>query len=234
MGRLKRETMDNYLSLMMQSKLFEGFSNSDCQTIYSLLQPNLREFSRNEIIVNEGDRVEDIGILCAGRIMSVKIDYLGNTHLMEILQRPMIFGIEIVTTPSQISPITMISTEKSSILVFSYHRFMAKDVLLDQFRVKVLNNIMHLLANENVKKMYKIEVLSKRSLRNKILIHLHLMEKKAGGSPFSIGMDREQFAQYLCVNRSALSHELSTMKKEGLIFFHKDIFTIFYPMTNRL
>lgn len=216
----------DYLSLIMKSKLFEGFSKSDCITIHSLLQPNFKDFLKNEVIVNEGDRVDYIGIVSTGRVISTKIDYDGNTHLIEILEPPMLFGMEIVTTSSRISPLTITSAEQCSILVFSYDKFMAEEALLNQYRVKMLSNIMHLLANENVKKMYKIEVLSKRSLRERIMIYLHLMERKSGEASFCIGMNREQFAQYLCVNRSALSHELSAMRKEGLISFHKNWFTI--------
>ncbi len=216
--------MNDYLSLVLQSKLFEGFSRLDCKIMYSLLQPRWMNFSKNEVIVNEGDIVDFIGIVRIGRIISAKFDYEGNVNLMEILECPMSLCTEVVFTTSRISPITITSAEDSTILVFSYARFM--ESLPDKYRVKMLNNINHILANDNVRKMYKINVLSKKSLRDKILMYLYLMKKKTGKSSFEIRMNREQFAQYLCVNRSALSHELAIMRKEGLISFNKDMFTI--------
>ena len=218
--------MDNYLDLMMQSRLFKGFSKYDCKCIYSLMQPRCMNYIKNEVIIHEGNKVDCIGIIVRGRISCAKYDCEGKVNLMEIMECPMLLCTEIVLTSSRISPLTIISAEDSSVLFFPYNRFMENDSISDKYKIKMMNNIIHLLANDNIKKMYKIIVLSKKSLRERILMYLHLMETKRGESTFSIGMNREQFAQYLCVNRSALSNELSIMKKEGLISFDKNIFTV--------
>ena len=219
-------SLENKLPLLMESKLFEDFTEAECKMVCSLLQPDLMDYAKNENIVNEGDLVDYFAIVCNGRVIKNKVGCDGNTHLIEILEKPKMFGIEIAASSSRISPITICSAEESSILRFQYDRILNQEFIPDKYRIKVLNNLINLMANDNVRKMYKIEVLSQKSLRIKILMHLHLMRDKTGKSSFSIGMDREQFAQYLCVNRSGLSHELGLMRKDGLISFKKDMFTV--------
>lgn len=224
--------MENDLSLIMQSKLFEGFLKSECKIIYSSLQPKLMHFKKNEVIVNGDDLVNFIGIVSSGRVTSAKYDYEGNINLMEIMERPKLICMDIVFTSSRVSPMTIISAEDSSVLVFNYDKLMVQETLPEKYRIQMLNNSIRLLANDNIRKMYKINLLTKKSLRDKILMVLHLFESRRGQSSFDIGMNREQFAQYLCANRSALSHELGVMRKDGLISFNKNIFTICRNINN--
>ncbi len=83
--------------------------------------------------------------------------------------------------------------------------------------VKIILNTNRMIADNCVRLLYKTDVLSKHSLRERILTYFYIMKMKHQSNTFRIKMSREQFAQYLCVNRSALSRELSRMEKEGLI-----------------
>ena len=142
-------------------------------------------------------------------------------HLMHMYRHGEIFGIEAATSRKRSSPMTYIANEDTTILLASLVR------MENSIHAKALiKSLMHLLADDNIKKLYKIETLAKRGLRERIMVHLRIMERKAGAQSFSIHMKREQFAQYLCVNRSALSYELNEMKREGLIDFKKDVFKI--------
>jgi CRP-like cAMP-binding protein len=114
----------------------------------------------------------------------------------------------------------------SELLCFKYDAMMEKDALPEDLRERLYENIIHVLANENIKKLYKINVLYKRSLRERILSFLQNIATRTGSDSFRINMDREQFAQYLGVNRSALSHELSRMRQEGIISCRKDFFEL--------
>lgn len=80
------------------------------------------------------------------------------------------------------------------------------------------------MASDNIRKMHKIEILAERGLRNRILMYLEILHRKSGTDTVSVKMSREQLAQYLCVNRSALSNELNKMKREKIIDFERDQF----------
>lgn len=218
--------MEYNLPLIMKSKLFEGFTESECKTFCSIIQPEIRIYSKNQIVTNEGEKIDYIGILCSGKLVKAKLEYMGKLHLLEIIDQSKTFGMEIAGTPSQISPVTITCLEDSTLLVFNYEKIWHDTLIPVEYRLKAIKNIVNLISNDNLKKLYKIEALTQKSLRNKILSHLYVMREKTGQPTFRLGFNREQFADYLCVNRSALSHELSLMQKEGLILFRKDTFTI--------
>lgn len=85
---------------------------------------------------------------------------------------------------------------------------------------------MHHLADDNIRTSHKLEILAENGLRARIMIYLRILQQKAGGNTVTVRMSREQLAQFLCVNRSALSNELNKMKREGVIDFSRDKFTL--------
>ncbi len=220
--------MDNILSIMVRSKLFEGFSQKDCETIYSVATPKYKSFLKNEVLIHDGDTVNYIGIICSGKISIAKLDYEGNSSLLHILKPPQLFGLEIAATPSQISPLTVTSIEDTSVALFSYAKLTTEGRLPYEFCNRMMNNMLTLLANENMRRMYKNELLCYKSLRKRILTYLRFRARRNGSSSFDIPFNRDQLAQYLNVNRSALSHELGLLRKEGQISFNKNKFTLHF------
>ena len=85
---------------------------------------------------------------------------------------------------------------------------------------------MTLLSHENIRKHYRLAILSQRGLRNRILTYVVMQSERQNNSSIMVPFSREELADFLCVNRSALSHELSLMEQEGLIRFHKNKFTL--------
>lgn len=90
----------------------------------------------------------------------------------------------------------------------------------------MMESILALIAAEHIRKMYKIEILSRKGLRDRILTFLSIQRSFEGSDDFKIPFNREELADYLCVNRSALSHELRCMEKEHLIYCRKNHFRI--------
>lgn len=218
--------MSTTIALMKESKLFEGFSFEDCATVHSLLKPRCKSFLKDEILVHDGDRVDYVALVLRGKIYTAKLDNEGNASLLYILEPPKLFGLEIAATPTQISSITVSSAEKSEVIFFTYADLTTNERLPAVFRNKLMHNMLSILANENMRRLYKIEFLSKKTLRERILAYLRFQAQKAGKLTFAIPFNREQLAQYLNVNRSALSHELSLMAKDGLISFSRNRFIL--------
>ena len=96
-------------------------------------------------------------------------------------------------------------------------------------RLIVLNRLLTLISHENMRKEYRLAILSQKGLRERILTYLSMQSARLGKTTFSSPFSREELAAFLCVNRSALSHELSLMEREGLIQFRKNVFTLLYP-----
>ncbi|NLY70452.1 MAG: Crp/Fnr family transcriptional regulator [Clostridiales bacterium] len=215
----------SFIELMNKSKLFQDFSLEECEKIFNITQPAIKFFKKNENIISEGDKVDFIGIIHSGRVVNERLDYEGNLSLQQILIPPNIFGFDIAATPTQLSPINLKCLEDTQVLLFSYSKLINDDATAED-RIKLLNNLLTLFANENIRRLYKIEILTQKSLRKRIMLYLNRISQKEGSNSFRIPLDRSQLAQYLNVNRSALSAELSKMKKEGLIDFNKNQFSI--------
>jgi CRP-like cAMP-binding protein len=219
--------MNNLLTIIRQSKLFEGFSPKDCETILSQVNPRYKSFLKNEVLIQDGDTVNYVGIVCSGKIITAKLDYEGNASLLYMLEPPKLFGLEVAATPTQISSITVTSLEDTWVAMFPYSELTTDDRLSTEFRNKLMYNMLMLLANENMRRMYKIELLCQKSLRERVLTYLRFVAKKKGTSDyFTIPFNRDQLAQYLNINRSALSHELALMQQDGVISFNKNRFTL--------
>ena len=213
---------------MLNSKLFDGFSSGECDRFLEFAKPIEKQLKKNEVLCDEGIPVDSFAILLSGRLKGAKYRYNGTLDLIEIYTKNDIVNLETVCTATRLSPVRISAMEDSEILLFDRNIIQVVELTENNF-YKIHENIIHILANENIKKLYKIDVLYKKALRDRIMVFLRLMEKRLNKSEFHIRMDREQFAQYLGVNRSALSHELSNMRKDGIIDFRKDYFKILKP-----
>ena len=90
----------------------------------------------------------------------------------------------------------------------------------------MLQSLMTLIAGENLKKLNKIEILSRKGTRERILTYLSLQSSFHQSRSFEIPLNRQEMADYLCLNRSKLSYELSQMQKDGLIRYKKNHFEV--------
>ncbi len=211
---------------MSKAFVFKNLSVSDCERILMKVQPEILSYEKNEVVFDEGDEVDRIGIICSGKLVSKRLDYDGNVSLQQILFPPNMIGFEIASTPSRISPIRMRCLSDVTLLMFPYDKLISEDFPYLKNQNYIKDQLITLLANENMRRLYKIELLTQRSLRKRVLMYMHFVSKKAGKKSFTIPFNRAQLAQYLNINRSNLCAELSKMEKEGLISYHKNNFTI--------
>ncbi len=212
---------DIKIDMIQQSDLMKEFSQEDCAIFYSEVKPNLKQYAKNEIIAYEGDQLNHIGIVRTGKVHAEKFHAEGYVDLVYVYEAGDLFGLDTATTKTRVAPVTFIADRNSSILLISIDR-----IKNSSMKDRLLENIIFMLADENIKKLYKIEALSKRGLRDRIMTYLRMRQHKVGCSTFHIQMTQVQFAQYLCVNRSALTYELNMMRKEGVIDFKRDLYTI--------
>lgn len=214
------------ISVLKNSKLFQGVAACELEKICSSVMLSEREYSKNQIIVNQGEPVHKIGILKKGSAISVKYHFDGNTQILRIYHQGEILSLDAVNTTLLTSPATLLSQTDSLVVFVPYAEILKSDSVDHDVKEIVMSNCSEILSNELVRMMYKIDVLSKRTLRERILTYLSLIRERSGSDTFDIAMNQEQFAQYLCVNRSVLSNELNQMRKSGLIDYKGNRFTV--------
>ena len=136
-----------------------------------------------------------------------------------------VFNLDVISTPTKRSFRTVYATKPSFILKIDFD--LEKDIdLSDKDKLIIYRNIINCIGNTNAKQCHKIEIVSQKSIRDKIMTYLLIQKNNKQSNSFNISFDRDQLANYLCVNRSVLSHELSLMQQEGIIKFKKNHFEI--------
>lgn len=221
MNRKQKEISQEYIETIKCSELLNEVPKREQQAALESLKIKIKEYKEEELIFLEGEEVEDIAILHSGTVRGEKFHMEGEIDLMHIYQRGEIFGVEAPVSRLKTSPLTYMANEDVCVIHIDF-----KSALKTEYAAEFALALLHILADDNIKKLYKIDTLSKRGLRDRIMTYLKIINQKSSDEVFCINMDREQFAQYLCVNRSALSYELNQMKREGLIDFRKDRFKL--------
>ncbi|MGH4140873.1 Crp/Fnr family transcriptional regulator [Clostridium sp.] len=211
---------------MKNTRMFYGLSDQQINLAKQQLEGGVKSYKRGEIVIKENAIVKEIGIILNGSLCISMFTIDGREILMQKLVPFYLIGAEIACTISQDAPYTMYSTNDTDILWFSVDKIMDKGFLDDDIRLIMLRNIMYLIADENIRKYYKIELITVHSVRERIVRYLTLQRKKAGANKFHIKLNREELANFLAVNRSVLSHELKLMEKEGMIVVKKNYFEI--------
>jgi CRP-like cAMP-binding protein len=210
-------------------RLFDGVDTDDCERIRIALDLSVRSLAAGEILAEADRRTDVFWLLLSGSLQGARCYLDGSIDLVQFYTGGDIICLDVVCTRTRRSPLQISAVGGAEVVAVDYDALLnvkSEGARLSAAREIIGANIVRLLADESIRKQYKIDVLYKKSLRTRILTFLHHMKSKASSPSFDIGMDREMLAQYLGVNRSALSHELSLMRKDGLIEFRKSRFVL--------
>lgn len=207
------------------SPLFEGINPSRIPGIVSGLAAVTKPYEKGETILWEGDRVDMVGILLSGRARSIKTDVHGRQVIVTLLQPGSYIGVLLAASRGRPSPVSVEALEPTRVLFIPFDRLLRQGSG-DRDRTRLLENLMQGLAEKALVLHDRNDCLIRPRIRDKVLTLLLREAEKTGSRAFSLPMNREAMADYLNVERSALSRELSRMKRDGLILFHKSRFEL--------
>ena len=222
--------MDQYGELY-DCFLFRDMEKEKVDSVVRRLDGRIRNYQKKEIVICEEDPVHEIGILLSGEICKVQYFPDGTEQMVQKLQKSYMVGLEIAVSLKKTSPYSMYASQPSTVYWFPVKYIEESGVLEESERIFLYQRIGHFLANEDIRKYRKIEILSSRSVREKIEKYLKIQKIRYQSDEFDIEFNREQLASYLGLNRSVLSHELKKMEQEGLLKVRKNHFILF--LTNR-
>lgn len=186
----------------------------------------IRAFLKGQYIIMPQQRVDQFGIVLSGRVHTMHIFPDGNYNLMSVLGPFKVLGADLVCTRSRTAPYHAVTALSSQVLYLPGDLLLQPGTLEESVRLSMLDQLLTLIAQENMKKEYRLAILSQKGLRERILTYLTMQVRKRGANTIKVSFSREEMASFLCVNRSALSHELSLMQREGIIRFRKNVFTL--------
>ncbi|MGN0423342.1 MAG: Crp/Fnr family transcriptional regulator [Lachnospiraceae bacterium] len=206
--------------------LFCEMNQEKVKNILSRLNGKTKNYQKNEIVVEEKNRVDEVGILLSGEICKVQYYSDGTEQMVQKLKKSYMVGLEIAVSLKKTSPYTMYASLPSTVYWFPVRYIEEPGMLEEADRIFLYQRIVYFLANEDIRKYRKIEILSSKSVREKIEKYLKIQKIRYKSNEFDIDFNREQLANYLGLNRSVLSHELKKMEKEGLLIVRKNHFIL--------
>ncbi|MCB6992628.1 Crp/Fnr family transcriptional regulator [bacterium 210820-DFI.6.37] len=210
-----------YLESVSKSGLFRYLKEEDYERAWKELNMAPRAYEDQQTIYGQGDQVKRGAIVHSGLVKGEKFHVEGTSHLAHMYTSGEPFAFEGAVSGKRTSPLDFISEGETTIIFFDVQK-----IFSNSFQLQLVKGFMEVLANDNIKKLYRIETLSKRGLRDRIVTYFRILSAKSGSSKITLELSRMQLAHYLCVNRTALSYELNQMQREGIIRMDRKTITI--------
>lgn len=218
------------LETIRTSPLFENIQEPDFSAMLSCLGAAVREYNKSEFVFLEGAELKQIGVVIEGAVHMVKEDVWGEKTILAVMTTGEIFGESFACGDYGSSIVSFQAAADCKILCLSFHRVLCVCSKACAYHNRLVENMVMLIARKNVKLMEKMEVLSKKSIRERILTWLSQQVQLYGSETFRSPLGRLDLADYLCVDRSALTRELSRMKADGLLNYDKNTFVLKAPL----
>ncbi len=218
--------MKKYLDIVKKCPLFEGISDSELERVLTCFGARVERFDKKHTIFQEGNTARYIGILLDGGGQVIQLDYYGNRSIVSEIKPTEIFAEEFACAEVRKIPVSVVANEDSEVMLIEGDHILHTCSNNCGFHQRLIFNLMKQLAQKNIEFHQRIEITSKRSTREKLLAYLWLQATRTGSNSFDIPFDRQELADYLEVERSGLSAEISKMKKEGIIENQKNHFVL--------
>lgn len=213
-------------NIIEKARMFESIPPERIRKIFFALEPRNISLKKNNLLIRDGQYVDFLGIVEKGELIATKLYQDGTQSLLLKFLPSYMIGADAAATKKKICTYYVTASKNSVIHLFSYQKIAKPGYIEESDRLLIMESVLALIAGENLRKMSKIEILSRRKLRDRILTFLSIQQSLVNQYNFSIPYNRQELADYLCVNRSALSHELKSMEKENLIRCRKNHFEI--------
>jgi len=223
-----------FYKILSKSALFKGIADAEIPNILEYLAANSRIFKKDEIIVLAGDKAEQLGIIISGNAHLIKEDFFGNRTIMTTLNPTDSFGEAFVFAENSIFLVSVIAATECEILFLDYSRVISVCSSSCKFHNKLIENMLMILANKNIILNQKVEVMSRRTTRQKLLHYLSVCALNAQKNEFTIPYNRQELADFLGVDRSAMSSEIGKLLREKVLKTNKNHFILYQEKVEEL
>lgn len=218
--------MKKYIDTLLDTALFSGINRNDIEPMLLCLSYSVATYNKGDFLILEDESVRNIGIILSGSVDMVKEDYWGNKTTLVRMKSGELFGETFSCSKDSVSTVSFCAASKTSVLFIPFNRVMHSCNMACSFHHRLIENMVFIIAEKNKELMLKVEVVSKKTLREKIMAYLSIHAAKQGTEYFEVPLGRVELADYLCADRSALTRELTNMQNEGIIDFDRNTFRL--------
>ena len=218
--------MEEYIEIIKKSPLFKDIEEENILKMLGCLGARVLEFDKKYTVFSEGSGAKHLGIVLSGCVQINRIDYYGNRSILSEVRAPQMFAEAFACSDVEIMPVSVIATEPSVIMIIEVSHILHTCSNVCDFHQKLIFNLMKDLAEKTIQFHKRSEIISKRTTREKLLAYLYLESGGTKHKSFDIPFDRQELADYLEVERSGLSAEISKLRREGVIESEKNRFKL--------
>ncbi len=218
--------MKKYFEILSKCPLFRQISDNDLQKMLGCLGARVEAFDKKYTIFAEGTPARYVGIVLSGSVQISQVDYYGNRSILSNVGASQVFAESFACAELSSVPVTITANEPCEIMLIDCAHILHTCSNNCGFHRQLIFNLMKSLAEKNVMFHQKIEITSKRSTREKLMSYLMMQAKAEKSASFNIPFDRQALADYLEVDRSGLSAEISKLRKEGVLRSRKNHFEL--------
>ncbi len=218
--------MEKYLPVLRNCALFAQMDDRDIPGMLNCLNAVVKTVKKNQYIMEEGEPAFYVGILLTGSVHVVKQDFYGNRSIVASVEPGDLFAESFACAGVPAIPVSVVADEDSTVMLIPCQRITVGCANACAHHSQMIYNLLQIVAVKNLEFHQKLEITANRTTREKLLAYLQLQAKAKGSNAFTIPYDRQGLADYLGVERSAMSAELGKLRRDGVIDFSKSRFTL--------
>lgn len=218
--------MEKKYEIIRKCPLFTHIKDEDLIKIQNCMGGRIVKFSKNQPILEEGDPVRNMCIVVSGAVQMVRDDYNGNRIIIKRVGPGELFAESVAITEDAQMPLTVIAENECEVLMLDSSRVLSPCTNNCYFHIYIIKNLLNIIAGKNIWFARRIEITSRRTTRDKIMAYLTMEANHKGSREFTIPFNRQELADFLGVERSAMSAEISRLRKDGIIECNRSWFRI--------
>jgi len=213
-----------WFDILKRVSLFRDIDENKLDVMLQCIGAEVKNVLKNELVLLAGDKVTHIGIVLSGEMHILSECFEGKRSLIATIMPGDIYAEALCCASIEESPVSVMAKTNSSVMILDFPHILGPCSNICGFHGKLIENMLRVVANKNLQLQSRMEIVCMKSVRSKVLRYLESFVSKQGSQNIIIPFNREELANFLCVERSALSHELARMKADGLIDYKKNHF----------
>lgn len=211
---------------LSKTKLFSGATEDEAMNMLQCLSATSKKYIKGETIYHAGESIAHVGMVLSGSVHIENNDIFGNKSILSHIEPGEIFGETYACTPNEPLMVNAVAAENTTVLFLDVAKILQTCSGSCTHHNKLIKNLLQICAQKSLQLSRRILHTSSKSIRGRLLSYFSELAQKQNSSCIRLPFDRQQLADYLNVDRSAMSNELSKMKADGLIEYDKHTVTI--------
>ena len=207
---------------LLRVPLFRDIAPEDLSALLRCLGAGQRDFHKGDTILSEGTVTHHIGILLSGQALIQHSDAWGSNSLLGTVPPGGVFAESYACIPGQPLLISVTAVEDTQVLFLDITRVLSPCSSTCAFHTQLVRNLLSVCAEKSFQLSQRILHTASKSIRGRLMSYFSDCVKRAGSRSFQLPFGRQQLADYLGVDRSALCAELSKIQRDGLIRYRRN------------